>query len=158
LNNNFSNSFSLCLENCEELWGLHSWIVLFSLNINYQVALVIKNLPASAGDRSDVGSIAGSGRSPGVGNGNPLKYSHLQNSHGQRSWWATVHRVAKSQTWLKWLSTHITMSKLSSHRRQYKIIYKAVVSVLSKWWTEMGLGVQWRRFPWDDFLKAKELQ
>ena len=44
-----------------------------------QVALVVKNLPASAGDIRDSGSIPGSGRSPGEGNGNPLQYSCLGN-------------------------------------------------------------------------------
>ena len=42
-----------------------------------QVALVVKNLPANAGDARDKGSIPGSGRSSGVGNGNPLQYSYL---------------------------------------------------------------------------------
>ena len=42
-----------------------------------QVALVVKNLPANAGDARDKGSIPGSGRSSGVGNGNPLQYSCL---------------------------------------------------------------------------------
>ena len=41
---------------------------------------VVKNLPASAGDARDMGSIPGSGNSPGVGNGNPLQYSCLENS------------------------------------------------------------------------------
>ena len=50
-----------------------------------QVVLVIKNLPANAGDIRDVGSIPGSGRSPGGGHGNPLQYSCLENPHGQRS-------------------------------------------------------------------------
>ena len=39
------------------------------------------------------------------GNGNPLQYSCLENPLDRGTWWATVHRVAKSQTWLKWLST-----------------------------------------------------
>ena len=43
------------------------------------MALVVKNLPANAGDIRDVGSIPGSGRSPGVGHGNPLQYSCLEN-------------------------------------------------------------------------------
>ena len=47
-----------------------------------QVALVVKNLPASAGDP---GSIPGLERSPGGGHGNPLQYACLENSHGQRS-------------------------------------------------------------------------
>ena len=49
------------------------------------VALVVKNLPANAGDSRDVGSIPESGRSPGGGHGNPLQYSCLKNLHGQRS-------------------------------------------------------------------------
>ena len=49
---------------------------------------MVKNLPANAGDTS---SILGSGRSPGEENGNPLKYSCLENPHGQRSLGATVH-------------------------------------------------------------------
>ena len=53
---------------------------------------------ASACNARDLGSIPGLGRSPGEGNGNPLQYSCLENPCGQRSWWATVHRVSKSQT------------------------------------------------------------
>ena len=48
-----------------------------------QVVLVVKNLPANAGDVRDMGSIPGSGRSLGEGNGNPLQYSCLKNPHGQ---------------------------------------------------------------------------
>ena len=58
---------------------------------------VIKNLPANAGDE-DVGLTPESGRSPGVGNSNPLQYSCLENSTDRGAWWVTVHRVAKSQT------------------------------------------------------------
>jgi len=47
--------------------------------------LIVKNPPANAGDIRDVGSIPGSGRSPGGGNDNPLQYSCLENPHGQRS-------------------------------------------------------------------------
>ena len=50
-----------------------------------QVVLVIKNLPANAGDIRDVGLIPGLGRSPGGGLGNPSQYSCLENPHGQRS-------------------------------------------------------------------------
>ena len=52
---------------------------------------LIKNLPASAGDTRDVGLIPGSGRSSGVGNGNPLQYSCLENSMDRGAWEATVH-------------------------------------------------------------------
>ena len=62
------------------------------------MALVVKNLPANAGDTRAKGSIPGSGRSPGVGNGNPLQYSCLKNSMDRGAWQATVHGVAKSRT------------------------------------------------------------
>ena len=54
--------------------------------------------------RWEVDLIPGSGRSPGGGHANPLQYSYLENPMDRRAWWATVHGVAKSQTWLKWLS------------------------------------------------------
>ena len=70
------------------------------------MALVVKNLPANAGDIRDMGSILGSGKSPGEENGSPLQYSFLENPmdrgawraivHG--AWQATVHGAAKSQT------------------------------------------------------------
>ena len=63
-----------------------------------QVALVVKNPPANAGDIRDAGSIPQSGKSPGGGHGNPLQYSCLENPMDGGAWWATVHRVAKSQT------------------------------------------------------------
>ena len=59
---------------------------------------MVKNLPNNAGDAKDVGLIPGSGRSPGVGNGNPLQYSCLENSMDRGAWWATVHGAAKSWT------------------------------------------------------------
>ena len=71
-----------------------------------QVALVVNNLPASAGIIRDTGSVRRSGRSPGGGHGNPLQYSCLENPMDRGAWWATVHGVAKSWTWLKQLSTH----------------------------------------------------
>ena len=51
-----------------------------------QVALVVKNPPANAGDVTDAGSIPGSGRSPGGGHGNPLQYSCPENPMGRRTW------------------------------------------------------------------------
>ena len=70
------------------------------------MTLVVKNLPASAGDIKDQGSIPGSARSPGGWYGNPLQYSCLENAMDRAAWWATVHRVAQSQTQLKRLSVH----------------------------------------------------
>ena len=59
---------------------------------------VVKTPPAKAGDARDMSSIAGSGRSPGGGNGNLLQYSCLVNSMDRVIWWATVHGAAKSHT------------------------------------------------------------
>ena len=61
----------------------------------------------------DAGSIPGSGRSPGGGNGNPLQYSCLENLTDRGAWRATVHGVTKSQTCLKWFSTHACYLYLS---------------------------------------------
>ena len=54
----------------------------------------------------DAASILGSGRFPGGGHGNPRQYSCLENPMDRGSWQATVHRVSKTWTWLKWLSQH----------------------------------------------------
>ena len=84
-------------------------ITLFWLSIRSswasQVALVIKNLPANAGDIRDVGSIPESGRSPGGGHSNPLQYFCLENPMDRGAWWMTVHGVVKNWTRLKRLST-----------------------------------------------------
>ena len=64
-----------------------------------QVALVVKNPPANAGDRRDTGSVPGSGRSPGGGHGNPLQYSCLENSITREAWQlysVGSHRVGHS--------------------------------------------------------------
>ena len=65
-----------------------------------QAALVVKNLPTSAGDVRDVGLIPGSGRSPGGGHGDPLQYLCLENPMDRGAWWATAQAVGKSWTGL----------------------------------------------------------
>ena len=80
--------------------------MLYTLNLHHTIsqlgasreALVVKNLPAIAGDIRDVGSIPGLGRSPGGGHGNPLLYSCLENPMDRETWQAAVHRVAQSRT------------------------------------------------------------
>ena len=52
----------------------------------------------NAGDTGDMGLIPGLGRSPGEGHGDPLQYSCRENPMDRGAWWATVHRIAKSQT------------------------------------------------------------
>ena len=56
---------------------------------------MVENLPASAGDTADSGSIPGWGRSPWAENGNLLQYSCLKNPMDRGAWWATVHTVIK---------------------------------------------------------------
>ena len=73
------------------------------------MALVVKNLPASAGDIRDVASIPGLGRSPGGGHVNPLQYSCLENPMDRGAWQATVPRVTKSRRWLKQLARACTV-------------------------------------------------
>ena len=66
--------------------------------------LVVENPPASAGAIKYSGSVPGSGRSPGEGNGNPLQSSCLGNPMDRGGWWATVLGATKSQTRL---SAHV---------------------------------------------------
>ena len=69
------------------------------LNINgaSQVALLVKNPPVNAEEIRETGSIPGSGRSPGEGNGNPLQYSYLEDPIDRGAWRAIVHGVTKNQ-------------------------------------------------------------
>ena len=68
------------------------------------VALVVKNTTANARYTADSGSIPGSVRSPGVGNGKPLQPSCLENPMDRGAWWASVHGIAQSWRRLKQLS------------------------------------------------------
>ena len=103
---------------CMHVWAMNyaisvilhiSWMFLclhFKLaSWSSQMELVVKNLPANAGDARDSGSIPESGRCPGGGHGSPLQYFCLENPMDRGTWQATVHGIAKSQIWLKWLST-----------------------------------------------------
>ena len=69
------------------------------------MALVVKDLPTNAGVIRDMGSIPETRRSPGEERGNPLQYSYLENTMDRGVWWTAVHRVTKSWTQLKRLSS-----------------------------------------------------
>ena len=77
------------------------WQFLIELNIHllFPGGSEVK---ASASNVGDLGSIPESGRSPGEGNGNPLKYSCLEKSMDRRAWGVTVHAIAESQTQLSY--------------------------------------------------------
>jgi len=60
--------------------------------MDFPGSLMVKNLPANAGD---TGSIPGSGRSPGGGHGNPVQYSCLENPMDREAWWSTIHGVTR---------------------------------------------------------------
>ena len=72
----------------------------------------VKEFASNAGD---LGSIPGSGRSPGKGNRNPLQYSCLENPMDREAWWATVHGVAKSQTRLSDLTYTFRIKNIHEH-------------------------------------------
>ena len=84
----------------------------------FQGGSVVKNLPVSARDAGVTGSIPGSGRSPGGGNGNPLQYSCLNNPTAGQTWQPTVQRVTKSWTRL----TDHTCTHSSTELSKYNIL------------------------------------
>ena len=85
------------------------------------MALVVKNLPASSGDKRDAGSTPALGRSHGGGHSKPLHYSCLENPLDRGAWWAIVHRAAKSWTRLKRLSTHAHPINMSEQMYTMKL-------------------------------------
>jgi len=88
------------------------------------------------------GSIPGSGRSPGEGNGNPLQYSCLENPMEGGAWWATVHGVTKSQTRLSnFTFTFIIMTNYWYRIAKTNITCKAIILQLKKKLTEKKMLV-----------------
>ena len=83
-----------------------------------------KETACSAEDLEDMGSISGSGRSPGEGNGNPLQHSCLENSIDREAWWATVYGVyGVTESWTQLsMSMHIMHSSFSKNFMIIKII------------------------------------
>ena len=92
---------------CLSTWGIMWILPSFSWALSQQLwdDTAVKSPPINAGDIRDEGSIPRSGRSPGEGHGNPLQHPCLENPMNRGAWWATIHRVAKSQTQEKQLST-----------------------------------------------------
>ena len=82
---------------------LNNFSYIVESNVKVTWLVFSKNQPANVGDVRDLGSISELGRYPGGGNGNPLRYSCLENSKDRGTWQSITHGVTKSQTWL---STH----------------------------------------------------
>ena len=104
-----------------------------SLWSNSQVVTVVKNPPTNAGNVRKSGSIPGLEKYPGVGNGNPLLYSCLENPMDRGAWQPTVHRCTKSWTLLKQLSMHACsyphMTTKKKHSFDYMHLCHQVMSL-----------------------------
>ena len=103
--NDFLFTMSLYTHNCQNTVIFPQWQA-------SQVALVVKTLPANAGDIRDVGLIPGSERSPKGEHGNPLQYSCLENPMDRGAWWAAVHGIAKKLDMTEWLNSNHVGNRL----------------------------------------------
>ena len=100
----------------EHFWlKCYTWFLVVS--VLFSGGTMVKNLPANAGD---AGSAPRSGRSPGIGNGNPLQSSSMENSIDSGAWWAIVHGIVKSQTQLS-IHTHPFLWSIIVHKWQANI-------------------------------------
>ena len=126
------------------------------------MTLVIKNLPASAEDLRGVGSIPGSGRSPGGGHGDPLQHSCLEKPRDGGAWRAPVHRAAKSCKWPKRLSTHARTVAKPTHSR-LEFAWSLSISLLAAYHAnpfiqdisskQHMVGLKLNQFKWDDLYR-----
>ena len=119
LKNQFSERPESCGERMEDCWREMGGMweknnCVRDSNVGFPRGSVIKNVPANAGATGDAGLIPGSGRSPGVGNGNPLQCSCLENPRDGGAWWAAVYGFAQSRTRLKRLGSSSSSSSSSS--------------------------------------------
>ena len=110
--NHFKSSWIKSISILEALFSLWKYMYPFIFTASWGI---IRGLPGGASFKEPIcqfrrhkrhGFDPGSGRSPGGGHGNPLQYSCLENPMDRGTWWAEVHWVTKSQTWLKQLSTY----------------------------------------------------
>ena len=95
----FTFTFIACLlAKFSVIFGHRMFYIIIQSNMGLPWLLSGKESACNAGDSGDVDLIPGLGRSPRGENGNPLQYSCLENPEDRGAWWATVHRVTKSQT------------------------------------------------------------
>ena len=135
-------------------------VILYLVQVYFRRDTIIQYFPGGSDSKSsvynvgDLGSIPGSGRSPGEGNGNPRQYYCLENPMDGGAWWVTVHGVAKSQTWLS-NSIIIQVADCSSSKPIFKIfVYFSVcikASISKKWNCFPFTTIQLRRVSWVSF-------
>ena len=129
----------LCSVDLHLLWNI-GWAPL--------VAQMVKNPPAtqeSTCNAGDTGLIPGSGRSPGGGHGNLLQYSCLENPTDRGTWRAIVHRVTKSQTWLKRLNHHVYIYlQMYTKKKSWNNRYEPEISLF---WVRIGVTKLVLHFP-----------
>ena len=115
--------------------------------IGFPGGSVGKESPCNARAAANMGSIPDLGKSPGEGHGNPIQYSCLENPMNRGAWQATVHRVAKSWTWLKWLSTHACMHAhnyiQNGHIHSFNQYYWVSWALWIQQWTEYQRLPSW---------------
>ena len=91
---------------CSMYQFLHSFLwsnnnpLFRDISFCFYIHHLMEGFPSDAGDARGASLIPGAGRSPGEGNGNPFQYSCLKNPRDRGAWWAAIHRVTKSRTWL----------------------------------------------------------
>ena len=115
----FSVHYSVSYQRPLRHFGLHCALPWAS-----QVALVVKNMPANAGDVRDPG------RSPGKGNGNPLEYSCPENPADRGSRWAAVRGVGQSQTRLERLGAQQHVLSLEETERLWASCWQGLSQLL----------------------------
>ena len=126
--------------------------------------LSYKESTYNSGAAGDLGSIPELGRSPGGGHGNPLQYSCLKNSMDREAWRASVHRVAKSWTWLKQLSRNRNARFTCMWSPVYWILQISIRAVFLKLWSTDHLhqkhlswnksaNSRWHPIPWIQTLE-----
>ena len=104
-----SKDIEVCRDNVFCMWSF-SWDVAGTFRSSIWEQYIPQYLRVNAGVSGDVGLIPGSGRSPGVGNGNSLQYSCLENPRDGGTWWAAIYGVTQSRTQLKQLSSSSSSS------------------------------------------------
>ena len=110
---------------------LKYYIILYDFTVQrgFPCGAVVKNLPANARDAGDLGSIPGSGRSPGEGNDNPFQYPCLGNPMDRGAWWATGHGVAMSQTRLSAAAAASHFSRVRLFATLWTVAHQAPLSM-----------------------------